>query len=190
MTRLARAATIAAMAACIAGLPARALTVVIGDAAPEIALRVGATGATISLVTFTVTAPTAATGAPILGTTNAAAGSAQAPNFAAACAANNVRIWARARSTAALPRTATLSVNASGGLASGADTIPYTDFDWVTSGGAEIPSGGFSGAATQSLLSFNTSREISVCLQFRFLNTTVYPAGTYNGQLLYNLQMP
>lgn len=190
MTPSARAAAIAMLAASLASVPAAALTVVIGNAAPEIALRVGATGGTISLVTFNVTGATAATGVPILGTTNAAAGSAQAPNFAAACAANNVRIWARARSTAALPRIATLSVNASGGLASGANTIPFTDFDWITSGGAEIPSGGFSGAAAQNLLAFNTSQEISVCLRFRFLNTTVYPAGTYNGQLLYNLQMP
>lgn len=190
MRRSALAGSIAALAASLASVPAAALTVVIGNASPEIALRVGATGATISLVTFTVTGATAASGVPIAGTTNAAAGSAQAPNFAAACAANNVRVWARARSTLPAPRTATLSVNASGGLASGANTIPFTDFDWITSGGAEIPSGGFSGAATQNLLSFNTSREISVCLGFRFLNTTVYPAGTYNGQLLYTLQMP
>jgi hypothetical protein len=190
MSAGARTAAIAALAASLASFPVIALTVVIGDAAPEIALRVGATGGTISLVTFTVTAATAGTGVPILGTTNAAAGSAQAPNFAGACAGNNVRVWARARSTPPLPRTATLSVNASGTLASGANNIPFTDFDWITSGGAEIPSGGFSGAAAQNLLTFNTSREVSVCLQFRFLNATVYPAGTYNGQLLYNLQMP
>lgn len=180
----------AALASSLASLPAGALTVAIGNAAPEIALRVGAAGATISLVTFTVTAATAATGNPIVGTTNAAAGSAQAPNFGAACGANNVRIWARARSTAALPRTATLTVNASGGLTSGANTIPFTNFDWITSGGGEIASGAFSGAASQNLLSFGTSQEISVCLQYRFLNATVYPAGTYNGQLTYNLLMP
>lgn len=181
-------AACAAIGAALASSPAAALTIVIADAAPEIALRVGAPGGTISLVTFNVTAATAATGTPILGTTNATAGSVQA-GFAA-CAADNVRIWARARSTAATPRTATLSLNSSGGLTSGADSIPFTNFDWITSGGAEIPSGGFTGAASQTLLTFGTSREVSVCLRFRFLNTTVYPAGTYNGQLTYNLLMP
>jgi hypothetical protein len=179
----------AAMAAAAAG-PACALTVVIGNAAPEIALRVGAAGGTISLVTFNVTAATAANGVPIAGTTNAAAGSAQAPNFGTACAANTVRIWARARSTLAAPRTASLNVNSSGSLTSGANTIPVSQFDWITSGGAEIASGAFTGAVSQNLLTFNTSREISVCLQYRFLNGTVFPAGTYNGQLTYNLLMP
>jgi hypothetical protein len=190
MTKPGFIAALVAFGLAFASLPSRAVTVVIGDAAPEIALRVGATGATISRVTFTVTAATAATGTPILGTTAAADGSAQAPNFNTACAGNNIRVWARARSTTALPRTASLNVNSSGGLTSGANTIPFTDFDWITSSGGEIPSGGFSGAAAQNLLTFNTSREISVCLQFRFLNTTVYPAGTYNGQLTYNLLMP
>jgi hypothetical protein len=170
--------------------PADALTVVIADNAPEIALRVGAPGGAISLVTFNVAAATAGTGAVVSGTTNAAAGSAQAPNFGGACAANNVRIWARARSTAGFTRTATLTVNSSGGISSGANTIPFTDFSWVSSGGTEIPSGSFTGSPTQPLLSFQTSREVSVCKLFQFANATIYPAGTYNGQITYTLQMP
>ena len=183
-------AALLATAALLAPVPASALTVVVADNAPEIALRVGATGATISVVNFAVAAATAGTGTAVLGTTVAASGSAQAPNFGTACAANNVRIWARARSTAASPRTATLTVNSTGGIASGANTIPFTDFSWVSSGGVEIPSGAFTGAASQPLLSFATSREISVCLRFQFANTTIYPPGTYTGQLVYSLQMP
>ena len=183
---------------CAAGLvsviaaigEARALTVVVANGAAEIALRVGATGATISTVSFAVAGATAGTGTPVVGTTNAAAGSAQAPNFGTACGANTVRIWARARSPVAASRTATLTVNGSGTLVSGANSIPITDFDWVTSGGTEIASGAFSGAASQSLLMFPNSAEVSVCLQYRFLNTTVYPSGTYTGQIIYNLLMP
>ena len=81
-------------------------------------------------------------------------------------------------------------MNGSGSLISGANTIPITDFDWITSGGTEIASGAFSGAATQTLLAFQNSREVSVCLRYRFLNTTVYPAGTYTGQIIFNFQMP
>jgi hypothetical protein len=114
----------------------------------------------------------------------------QAPNFATACPANNVRIWARARSLAASPRTATLTVNSSGGIVSGASVIPFTEFSWITSGGTEIPSGSFSGSTSQPLLSFSTSNEVSVCLLFQFANSTIYPPGTYTGQLTYSLQMP
>lgn len=189
MRNSSRLAGLAALLLLAAG-PAAALTVTIGNAAPQIALRVGATGGTISVVNFVVPAATAGTGTPVLGTTNAAAGSTQGANFSTACAANSVRIWARARSQLPNPRTATLTVNSSGGIVSGANTIPYTDFSWTTSGGAEIPSGAFTGATSQPLLSFGTSREVSVCLQFVFANTTIYPPGTYTGQLVYSLQMP
>ena len=101
-----------------------------------------------------------------------------------------MRVWARARAPVGNTRTATLQVNSSGNLTSGGNTIPFTDFDWITSSGPEIPSGSFSGSATQTLMSFQNSREVGMCLQFRFLNTTVYPSGTYNGQLTFNLNMP
>ena len=192
MTRSRFALALSAAACAAIGVfgEARALTVNVGNGVAEIALRVGAPGATISTVNFAVAAATAGTGAPVLGTTNAAAGGAQAPNFGTACGANTVRVWARARSAVGNSRTATLTVNGSGTLVSGANSIPITDFDWITSGGAEIASGAFSGAASQTLLAFQNSREVSVCLRYRFLNTTVYPAGTYTGQIIYNLQMP
>jgi hypothetical protein len=168
---------------------ANAVTVVIGNGGAQIQLRIGQTGGTISRVTFTVPAASAGNGTPIVGTTNAAAGSAQGGAFPA-CPANNVRVWARARAPVANTRTATLQVNGSGTLVSGVNSIPFTDFDWITTNGPEIPSGAFSGSATQALMSFMNSREVGMCLQFRFLNNTVYPAGTYNGQLIYNLAMP
>jgi hypothetical protein len=170
-------------------LPAAALTVVIANGAAQLFLRVGRTGGATSVVTFTVPAASAGTGTPVLATAPANAGSAQAPNFPAACPGNSVRIMARARAPVANTRTASLRVNSSGNLVSGANTIPFTDFDW-TSSDAEIPSGAFSGSTTQLLATFQNSREISVCHQFRFLNSNVYPAGTYTGALIYNLNMP
>jgi len=187
MTPCLRATCAAALA--LVALPAGAVTVNIVNGSQQLQLRVGATGGTISLVTFTVPAANAGNGTPIVGTTNAAAGSAQGASFPA-CPANNVRVWARARSPVANSRTATLQVNSSGNLTSGGNAIPFTDFDWITSSGPEIPSGNFSGSATQTLMSFQNSREVGMCLQFRFLNTTVYPSGTYNGQLTFNLNMP
>ncbi len=190
MSTVRSAALILAAAGGILAAPqAGAVTVVVADGPSQIQLRVGAAGGTISLVSFTVPAAIAGDGTPISGTTNAAAGSAEGAGFPA-CAANNVRIWARARATPGNSRTATLQVNSSGAVTSGANSIPFSDFDWITSAGPEIPSGGFSGSATQSLMSFMNSREVGMCLRFRFLNTTIYPAGTYNGQLTFNLQMP
>ena len=187
-----RRIAVAICAAAVMGVvcDARAVTVAVANGAAEIALRVGATGATISTVNFAVTGATAGTGAPIAGTTNAAASSAQGANFPTACAVNSVRVWARARSAVSSSRTATLTVNGSGTLVSGTNSIPITDFDWITSGGSEIASGAFSGSSSQMLMTFQNSAEVSVCLQYRFLNTTVYPAGTYTGQIIYNLQMP
>lgn len=187
MTRLLRSAGFAALS--LAALPAGAVTIAVANGSQQLQLRIGATGGTISLVTFTVPAASAGNGTPIVGTTNAAAGSAQGGSFPA-CAANNVRVWARARSPVGNSRTAMLQVNSSGNLTSGGNTIPFTDFDWITSSGPEIPSGSFSGSATQALMSFQNSREVGMCLQFRFLNTSVYPSGTYNGQLTFNLNMP
>jgi len=169
--------------------PSHALTVVIANGADQVYLRIGRTAAAVSRVVFTVTGAVAGDGTPILGTVANNAGAAEPPNFPAACPANNIRIVARARSAVSNTRTASLRVDSSGGLASGADNIPFTDFDWISTD-VEIASGGFSGSPTQLLYSFQNSREVSACLQLRFLNTTVYPSGTYNGTLTYNLQMP
>ena len=170
-------------------MQSHALTVVIANGADQIYLRVGRVGGAVSQVAFAVTGAIAGNGTPILGTVAVNAGAAEPPNFPAACPANHIRIVARARSAAANTRTASLRVNSSGGLVSGPNTIPFTDFDW-TSTDVEIPAGAFTGSPIQLLFSFQNSREVSVCHRLRFLNTTVYPSGTYNGTLRYNLQMP
>jgi hypothetical protein len=171
---------------------ANALTFVIANGTPQIYLRIGRTGGTASVVSFTVTGANGGNGTPIAGTVPANAGAASAaetPNFAV-CPGNYVRIVARARSTAGTPRTATLTVNSTAGIVSGANTIPFTQFDWISDDAADLPAGTFTGAPSQPLTSFTTSREVGACHQFRFLNTQVYPAGTYAGNLIYNLQMP
>lgn len=167
---------------------AHPLEVVIANGTNQIYLRVGAAGA-LTTVTFTVPASTAGTGVPVVGTANAAAGAVQLPNFPVVCPANHVRIVARARSTPAGSRTATLRVNSSINLTSGGNSIPLTDFDWISTD-PEVPTGAFSGSTTQFLYSFQNSREVSVCHQFRFLNSNVYPPGNYTGTFTYNLNMP
>lgn len=171
-------------------LPAPALTFNIGNGTAQIYLRVGRTGGTTSIVTFPVTSANAGTGT-ITGTApaNAGAFSFATGNFPA-CAANYVRIVARARAPVSNTRTATLSVNSSGTLSAGANTIPFTKFDWLSDDVADLPAGAFLGIAGQALKSFQNSREVGACHLFRFLNDTVYPPGNYTGTVTYNLAMP
>jgi hypothetical protein len=171
-------------------LPADALTFVIANGANQIYLRVGQTGGGTSRVDFTVPAANAGDGTPIVGVAPAAAGAAQvtaAGNAFPACAAGSVRIIARARSNT-VGRTAFLRVNSSGNLTSGGNAIPFTEIGWLSAD--EIGNGVFSGSATQLLYSFTISQEVGWCLQYQFLNTGVYPPGTYNGTLVHNLSMP
>lgn len=182
---------LATTVALLAVAPAsHALTFNIANGAAQIYLRIGQTGGTVNVVSFPVTPANAGTGV-VAGTVTANAGAfnAQTANFPA-CAANNVRIVARARAPVSNTRTATLSVTSTVSLSAGANTIPFTKFDWVSDDVADLPGGAFLGVANQALKSFQNSREVGACHQFRFLNDTVYPPGTYSGTVTYNLAMP
>ena len=149
---------------------ADAVTINIAAGAPRISLRVGAAGGTISLVTFTLTATNAGNGVAVNG-------------------APNITIIAEARAVAPNTRTATLTVNSSTAMISGADSIPMTEINWTTNDVA-LPAGTFSGGPGQSLTSFMNSRRRTTTHTFRYVNTQIYPSGTYNGQVTYTLAMP
>lgn len=191
MRRAGRIARVLLAAAACAALPAGALTFVIGGSFPsQIYLRIGATGATTSVVSFPVTAANAGAGVidgTVVGSAGAASG--ETANFPA-CPANHVRIVARARSFFANWRTATLTVDSTGAITAGPSSIPFTKFDWTSDDVADMPAGAFNGAAGQVLVSFLNSREVGACHRFRFLNDTIYPPGTYTGTVTYNLSMP
>lgn len=72
-------------------------------------------------------------------------------------------------------------------------TIPFNRVAWTSSGNqdtvATIASGAFTGG-TQTLLSVATNNWFESCLAFRYLNTTVVPAGTFNGRATYTLSAP
>jgi len=147
-----------------------AVTVVIANGAPQIRLRVGAAGVTISLVTFTLTASNAGNGTAINGTPN-------------------ITIIAEARGLVADSRNATLTVNSSAAMISGADAIPMSVISWTTNDAA-FPVGTFSGGVGQVLTTFQNSRTRTTAHTFRYANTQIFPAGTYNGQVTYTLSMP
>lgn len=149
---------------------ANAVTINIAAGAPRISLRVGANGGVISRVTFTLTATNAGNGVQING-------------------APNINIVAEARAVAANSRTATLTVNSTANMVSGANSIPMSTVSWTTNDVA-LPAGTFTGGPGQVLTSFMNSRRRTTGHTFRYANTQIFPSGTYNGQVTYTLAMP
>lgn len=181
------------LAAAVASMGAHAATVVIANGAGRLILQVGSAAATINVVNFSVPGASVGNGLAVVSTSVTPA--------SPTCPANTVLIDAQARSTAGTPRTATLSANSSTPLTTGTFTIPFSQVAWTSStpgGGGNgclaapvtIPSGTFTGAAGQSLITFGTSRRACICAQFSYLNQNVVSAGTYTGRVTYTLAMP
>ncbi len=188
-TPLPRLACIAALAT----LGAQAATVVINNGGGRLILQIGSTAATINQVDFSVPGANVGDGTPIV--------SSGVTPADPTCPTNSVLIDAQARSQSSNPRTATLSVDSSAPLTTGTFTIPFTQIAWSSTapgGGPNacldapvtIPSGVFSGAPGQSLISFVTSQRACVCAQFSYLNQSIVSAGTYTGRVTYTLAMP
>lgn len=173
---------------------AQAATVVIGNGPGRLILQIGSTSTTINQVNFSVPGASVGNGTAVASTSVSPA--------SPACPGNSVLIDIQARSTNARPRTATLSVDSSAPLASGGFTIPFSQVAWTSSttgaGGRNgclqapvtIPSGTFTGAPGQPLISITTSSRACVCAQFRYLNQSIVSAGTYTGRVTYTLAMP
>jgi hypothetical protein len=89
---------------------------------------------------------------------------------------------------------ATLSVSTPASLANAnGDTLVFSSIAWTSSGNGDatptIPSGAFTGGA-QTLLSVTRNTWFESCLAFRYLNTQMVPAGTFNGVATFTLSTP
>ena len=188
-----RTLTLVIAAAVLGPLASNAATVAIGNGGGRLILQIGSTNATINTVNFSVAGGSVGNGVAVTSTNVTPA--------SPTCPVNTVLIDAQARSQAANPRTATLSVNSSTPLTTGTFTIPFSQFAWTSStpgGGGNgclnapvtIPSGTFTGGTAQSLIVINTSSRACVCAQFSYLNQNVVSAGTYTGRVTYTLAMP
>ncbi len=93
------------------------------------------------------------------------------------------------------PASATLRVTSPASLVNAnGDTIPFSQISWTVSAAGSsvpnvIPAGTFSGA-TQTLTTIAANRYIENCHTFRYANSAVRAAGTYNGQVTYTLSSP
>jgi hypothetical protein len=75
------------------------------------------------------------------------------------------------------------------------DTIPFSRISWTSSGigdsGAEVfPAGTFAAGTTQAVGTLSQNQWGESCWTFSYANTTVPPAGTYTGIVLYTLSDP
>jgi hypothetical protein len=75
------------------------------------------------------------------------------------------------------------------------DTIPFSQISWTSNGigdaGAEpFPAGTFVAGGTQSIGTIAKNQWAESCWSFSYANTTVHPAGTYTGTVLYTLAAP
>jgi len=90
---------------------------------------------------------------------------------------------------------ATLSVTSPPNLTNAAgDTIPFTEISWTVSAPGStapnvIPAGTFNGG-TQTLATFPGNTYLENCHTFRYANSAVRAAGTYNGTVTYTLTAP
>ncbi len=155
------------------GLPlwapgAHAVTFAIATGSRAISVQIGSAGGTIDKVTFNLTAANVGNGTPVVGT----------PAIQVIVAARDV-----------VTRTIQVVADSSSPLVSGAATLPFTQISWTASD-ADIPSGTFSGAAGQMIVTFPTSFQLQNTHTFSYANTQVLQPGTYSGRVTYTITMP
>lgn len=156
---------------------AQAVTLILAKAPPqdEVYLQVGSEGAAVDTVSFDVTPASMLNNAQVAG---------QPP----------ILIIARARSAPPGRSAATLTVDSSTPLTSGAESISFSQIGWTSSNPGEIAPGGFTGGTTQTIAEFQThpgeGEEIQAELSFYYLNQQPVGEGTYTGRVVYTLSMP
>lgn len=107
-----------------------------------------------------------------------------------------------------MPQSMTTTVDSSVGLTCttaatcGGTIIPFSDISWVVTPAPSGPyapfdlqNGTFTGNTAQPLLGWTISgpggtAEVLATMNFTFANSTVYPAGTYQGRVTYTTTLP
>jgi len=109
--------------------------------------------------------------------------------------ASQVLVGASYRRNGNTPQQARLSVTAPANLVSAAgDTIPITEISWTVSAPGSpapgiIPAGAFV-AGQQQLTTVPPNTFIENCHSFRYANSAIRAAGTYDGTVTYTLSTP
>ena len=196
-------AAVLLLAGLAAAQVAQAWSLTVAAASRRVYLHVGngtldATNATINLVQVSVPGAQLGSGTPQAMTTNSTQSASVLDGYLTCpTPATQVMVGASYRRSSAAngPASATLSVSSPANLTSaGGDTLPFNQISWTVSAPGSgqpniIPAGTFNGA-TQTLASVPANTFIENCHSFRYANTVVPAAGTYNGRVTYTLSSP
>ena len=89
--------------------------------------------------------------------------------------------------------SATLQVTTPASLASGGDSIPFSQISWTSTANgnttADIPAGTFTGG-TQTLANFGRNTFVENCFSYSYANAALVPAGIYTGRAVFTLAVP
>lgn len=183
-------------------LPAQAWSLTIAAASRRVFLHVGngsadADNGTVNLVSANLTAAQLLSGTPQAMTSNSTQSTSLYGDGYTTCPtpSTQVIIGASYRRSNGGPASATLRVTSTASLTTTAgDTIPFSEISWTVSAPGSgvpnvIPAGTFSGG-TQTLTTVPANTYIENCHTFRYANSAIRAAGTYNGQVTYTLSSP
>lgn len=165
----------------------------------EVTLRVGSANATTNNVTFTVTnANVSPTPTPVTGVPGGGAPVTSPTGGIEIRVATRMPLSLFGTDTMTLTVDSTAGLACVGGTGCGATVIPMTTISWTSyntdPSGDDIPSGAFTGSATQQLASYSVytgfpwngqSVTMTNVLVFQYSNATLYPSGRYSGRVVY-----
>ncbi len=180
-------------------LPAQAWVLTVTPGAKTIYLQVAAgtkdaANATINVVSVSVPAAQVGTGATQAMTSDSATSISFFDNYVVCNPPQQVYVGGYLRAPNNSASAAVLQVTTPTSLTNATgDTLPFSSISWTSTANgnatADIPAGTFSGA-TQLLRNIAPNTWVENCLVFSYANTTVVPAGTYQGRATYTLTAP
>lgn len=204
MTRLAALRSMAALMIAVGIAPsALSWSLTLQQASRRVYLHVGngvvaGNSGTINLVSVTVPANQVGNGVAQAMTSNSTqSNSLQGDNYLT-CPTPSTQLLIGAsyqRNNTGSPASGTLSVTAPATLVNATgNTIPIGEISWTVSAPNStvpnvIPAGTFSGT-TQFLATVPANTYIENCHSFRFANSSVRAAGTYNARVTYTMTSP
>lgn len=195
--------TLLRILACLTALaaaPASAWVLTLTPGTKQLFLMVGvgtaaANNATINTVSVSVPAASIGNGAAQAMTSDSTQSASPFDNYAVCNPPAQVYVGGSYRQPNATTgaASATLQVTTPASLASGADSIPFSQISWTSTANgnaaADIPAGSFNGG-TVVLANFARNTFVENCFTYVYANAAVVPAGTFTGRAVFTLAVP
>lgn len=195
--------TLLRILACLTALaaaPASAWVLTLTPGTKQLFLMVGvgtaaANNATINTVSVSVPAASIGNGAAQAMTSDSTQSASPFDNYAVCNPPAQVYVGGSYRQPNATTgaASATLQVTTPASLASGADSIPFSQISWTSTANgnaaADIPAGSFNGG-TVVLANFARNTFVENCFTYSYANAALVPAGTFTGRAVFTLAVP